>query len=681
MVERRELLRQAGALGTVFATSGCTDVQDGPQSGGVIDPEEFDGRTLYWYLMERWMGREKNADWATWFGTGAYPGTGDPAVGKLQYSRPGAAWDATMARGVWGPWSNRTIRLGELQYGLYEDIESSADELVITLRSDARWSNGDPVVGRDIVPLTMAARLMSRRSFEKVSSEGPGTPHEAITDVEWSDRTATFVSSGDWFDAFLDQELWGIATRQITGRSAGDGGRGGVMQHTRMTPYDQWFDRLVTLWESVRHGSGDAWDDQLHVPGELAAALPEPPGASWYEYFHRPENCLVTGAFKPTRIDPTLIVLQRNPEFYGAEQVNVDTVLFPLLQDMEFHWGALLAGRRDYLRRQIPPETVNEAPENITQRLVPAPAGMALAFAHQTSPFDTREVRQAINYAIEPSKIAENANTTRHEPVTVPGGHAFRAETVLEPSYIEGTLTEYPHDLERASERMRAAGYQRDDDSWVDDGGTPVEIPMMSRGPGDHAAVTVYQQLSDFGLQTEGVKSGPGSGDGPRQAAWSIGVGVGYVLGAVGELYRWFVETESRARSMGMFPAEQIDAAEYHPRSGKLIGGVDAFTIDAPPIGEPDGPLETWEVVRLATECITAPTESIYKDRMRTLAWLYNWHLPVLPLTNAYHQHFVNTAEWEWGQWPDQTTGIGVDRLQPEDLLGLGGIRSKNPPT
>lgn len=654
--------------------AGCLGGDGGAGDLGGPDIDDYDGTTLIWYLASSWLDGN-DAAWATWFGTGAYPGPGNRDVGDGRWALPGEAWDATMARGLWGPWVNHSIRTGDRQLGLYADVEIAPDEMVVTVREDAGWSNGDPVRGRDVAPLTMAARLASQRPLADAPDDDPDRPIDAVTGVEWSDRTARLVSEGDWFGTFMDQELWGLVTRLHTARQDG-GATGGVVQHTGLTPYDAWFDRLVGLWEAAQDGDTSLWTGDATLIGELVEALPAPPGDSWYEHFHDPANCAVTGAFTPARIDPQLIVLEPNPHFYAADRVSVDHVLFPVRRSMEFQWLALESGQRDYLRREVLPETADSAPDNMEQRRVPAPSGLALAVNHQTPPYDDRTVRQAIYYAIDTAQIAENANPARYDGVTTPGAHPARAGELLDESFVADTLTTYPFDTDRAAERMEAAGYRRTEGTWVDGDGTTVEVPIAIRGPDDSVALSVDEQLSSFGLATTEVDAERDPA-GRRPAAWSIREGAGVMFPAVGRLYAWLVELEERAREFGVVPMDQIEAADYEAGTGVLTGGIDAFTIEAPPVGEPDGPLRSWSAPRLARTCARAGSREEYVETLETLAWLYNWHLPVLPIANAAQQHFVNVADWDWTDFDYPTTGVGVDRLQPADLVALGRIRPR----
>lgn len=124
-----------------------------------------------------------------------------------------------------------------------------------------------------------------------------------------------------------------------------------------------------------------------------------------------------------------------------------------------------------------------------------------------------------------------------------------------------------------------------------------------------------------------------------------------------------------------VFPAEQVSAAEYADGSIETDdpADLDMFALEAPPVGEPEGDRRTWHPPTLGLQCVEASTWEEYVAALRKLAWLYNWHLPVLPFAHARTQHFLDTVDFDW---PDlaapSRAGVGAGAVQPEDLVALG---------
>jgi ABC-type oligopeptide transport system substrate-binding subunit len=409
--------------------------------------------------------------------------------------------------------------------------------------------------------------------------------------------------------------------------------------------------------------------------------------AAWARQFQDPSNCVVSGAFRPADVlADRAIVLERNPEFYAADRVDVDRVVFAARPAEKANWAALRANRLDYYRGVVPRETVDAFPEDVEQRQVPGQDGLCLAFDHGTTVFETPAARQAIASAIDAPRIARDAHETRYDPVTIPGGHAYRLRELLGDEFVETTLTSDDLDRESAARKMRAAAFSREGDSWVDGDGEPLELSITSPESTPTVAITVAEQLAAFGIdaswESVPVQVFRENLDRGRLDCWPTARGVGYALPAVGRLYASTVRHRTRAEQwFRIFPADQVREASYDGRtlSPRTPEDLDAFTLEAPPLGEPDGPLRTWHAPRLSWECSRASTVDEYAEKLRQLAWLYNWHLPVIPIANGSIQHFVavDRLEWPVGD-PEPFPGVGVSEFQPEDAAALGAVTPKS---
>jgi hypothetical protein len=248
VASRRDLLRSA-ALGAVGTLAGCGETgrdSETTPTAGSLDLPEFEGTVLRWYYRD-------DPENATWFGTGIFPGPGG------SFGGPGPAWDMTMAPELWGPWVNGPIRTGEVRYGLYDTLEITPGEITVTIRNDARWSNGDEILGRDAVPVVMAARMAPPTTpLEDLTEGGPARPVDAITGFEWDGKVARFRSEGGWFEEVLEQDLWSLLARDPPGW-------GGIWQHTRIDPYRAWFDAVSDACERTKRGELDPWSGEFDV--------------------------------------------------------------------------------------------------------------------------------------------------------------------------------------------------------------------------------------------------------------------------------------------------------------------------------------------------------------------------------------------------------------------------------
>ena len=52
------------------------------------------------------------------------------------------------------------------------------------------------------------------------------------------------------------------------------------------------------------------------------------------------------------------------------------------------------------------------------------------------------------------------------------------------------------------------------------------------------------------------------------------------------------------------------------------------FTVEAPPIGDPDGSLQEYDVLHTALELERLADDDDYRESVQELAWIHNWWLP-----------------------------------------------------
>ncbi len=112
------------------------------------------------------------------------------------------------------------------------------------------------------------------------------------------------------------------------------------------------------------------------------------------------------------------------------------------------------------------------------------PAPRHLAFNLKAAPFDNRDVRWAISFAVDREKIVEFA----YEGITTPTDVFFPLTPAMN-EFREGAgdlLDKYPagdFNLDKSAEHMTAAGYAMgDDDLWVDGSGNNVVMQIHVRG-------------------------------------------------------------------------------------------------------------------------------------------------------------------------------------------------------
>lgn len=117
----------------------------------------------------------------------------------------------------------------------------------------------------------------------------------------------------------------------------------------------------------------------------------------------------------------------------------------------------------------------------------------------------------------------------------------------------------------------------------------------------------------------------------------------------------------------GIYPDEQFENGRFS-RGGTPLPQTEeryrVFTVEAPPIGQPEGRLESYHLAELSLFFQTNPPEAEFQQRVTTGMWLANWYLPTIPITKRLEQFFVDEAHWLWPTetewWESFTAGSPV---------------------
>lgn len=200
----------------------------------------------------------------------------------------------------------------------------------------------------------------------------------------------------------------------------------------------------------------------------------------------------------------------------------------------------------------------------------------------------------------------------------------------------------YERDEARATELLEDAGYQKDGDQWVDEGGDPIDATITApAGWSDwvSGAEVAQELLQSFGFQSdlETVDATTYMGDTRPNADFTLGT---WAWGGAGEPYPYF------SLSYGMSSSDARNISQYPEE------------VEAPPLGEPDGELETVRPGDLVEELAVAG-EGEDEELIQELAWIYNQTLPVLPLIDGMNQGWTNRENWEFPE--DDAPELGVN--------------------
>jgi peptide/nickel transport system substrate-binding protein len=120
-----------------------------------------------------------------------------------------------------------------------------------------------------------------------------------------------------------------------------------------------------------------------------------------------------------------------------------------------------------------------------------------LGFNLKRKPFDDKRVRQAINYAIDKQELIDGVLLGLGEPVASPYKPGTR--------WSNPKLRPYPHDLEKAKQLLKEAGFvDSDGDGILDRDGKPFSFEILTNQNPDRvkSATFVQRQLKQIGIDT-----------------------------------------------------------------------------------------------------------------------------------------------------------------------------------
>ena len=204
-----------------------------------------------------------------------------------------------------------------------------------------------------------------------------------------------------------------------------------------------------------------------------------------------------TGAFKLARPEDwtrdSQMVLEANPDYWGGAP-KVDQLIIKVIPEGSTRLQHVEAGEID-VAWALNPEDVEKARAN-PDLVVVEDAGLntnCIVLNVTKDPFTSKEVRQALNYAVNKEELSEglyNGNMVPAGGVLPPVDWAYNPD-----------LKSYPYDPEKAKELLAEAGY---------DESNPLTFTLMAytipRGynpVGDRLATAIQEYWSEVGVKAD----------------------------------------------------------------------------------------------------------------------------------------------------------------------------------
>lgn len=581
--------------------------------------------------------------------------------------------------GMWINYPNSLQPDGDLQYTwIDKPIEVTPTEITLTIQDDATWSDGHPISGRDLAlsPLEWTLRKRLVPAYAPTSQ----TPNElsragdfvlaSFDDFQIGEKSVTYRSSDGYFGNFWKQILvyW---TASILF----------PLSPTHIAPFDTYADDVIETARRAQAGEIYPWyRPSKGLTGDpnrkslIEEHLTQP---KYVRKFSKPSNVLSTGVWELVEFDGKDFVFEPNPHHPSAESINFETLRLGYSPSIKRERVALNANRLDYASPGITPQTVIDGlPDNIKYLRVPGGGGNVLKMNFDHPAMGIREVRLAIMYALDKKAIAKNIHQSATVPITTPGGDTWDATDYVSQKWIEQNLTTYTQDREQAASLMVEAGYAKDRGQWINEDGESLTLTLPTTSSQPKWEQTVASQLKEFGINTQ-IRTLPESvlEDRLDNGEFAIWANEPHGLRSrVANKLLIFLVAAKQSEQFGIFPEAQYGTGQFNEDGTPIPQTEDryrVFTIQAPPVGQPDGPLKEYHPAALGLFVHTNPPKEELRRRGKIGMWLANWFLPTIPINKRYIQHFIDDAHW---LWPTGTTSWrsfinGDDRFRRSQAL------------
>src|SRR5215212_10139424 len=204
-----------------------------------------------------------------------------------------------------------------------------------------------------------------------------------------------------------------------------------------------------------------------------------------------------TGAFRLASPDDwtrdSQMTLEANPDYWGGAP-KVDQLIIKVIPESSTRLQSLEAGEID-IAWALVPEDVERTREN-PDLVIVEDAGLNTNYVEMNTskePFTSKEVRQALNYAVKKQELSDGLY---HGNMVPAGGVLPPVDWAFNPD-----LKSYPYDPEKAKSLLAEAGY---------DESNPLSFTLMAytvpRGynpAGDRLATAIQEYLSEVGVTVD----------------------------------------------------------------------------------------------------------------------------------------------------------------------------------
>ncbi len=381
----------------------------------------------------------------------------------------------------------------EFYFLLAESIDHRDDgTTLVTVRENAMWNNGDPVVAIDILSYyVLNTTDMTRYVYdmEVIDTNQNG---------QLDDDKELLITWKSWREPtdYAKTMLMALDTKN------------GSVQYKEFKVYIDYLIDLVDGIETVVTEENDYGETRFgKVLGEKAQLLYDK-----YNEFraHRPDHYISSGAYMLESYNENQMVLVKNPYYYNYDLVKFERLEFQQYSNTNQVYADLSAGKLDYVDGLYTPEileSILHSNGNLVSYKYYDQGTVGMYYDLEKTIWDDILVREAFQYIFDREEITQAGNAyaiTSWKPMMIMSNVEAR-QYLSADNY--NLISEYSYNQELATQLLFSAGWSKTEGKWYNNNGDLVELTIGFQDIFTKPAQAVQSQLENFGI-TVSLKNG-----------------------------------------------------------------------------------------------------------------------------------------------------------------------------
>ncbi len=363
-------------------------------------------------------------------------------------------------------------------------LDHKENETTITLRNDVTWNDGEKFTADDV----LAALYLNPRTVCNYISKA-----EKIDD---------YTVKLTWLEPAPFNELRVLMIAQ--------GGSMNVPYHI----FKEYVDKAKAVYDAAEDMTKEEIAQGRAAFGKkLTEAQNKEISDNWNEMMKKTyPKPIGTGPYVLDTVTASDMILVKRDDYWAAEQIFFEKI-HQVMATSEAQLAMMRNATTDSYPGSLPKdlaESILASNKDIVFYPMFDPACHVLFFNQRREPFNDVNVRRALTYALNRTKIREGANYYGKEfPISIAGIPPSSLTTYVSEE-MQAKLTKFEYDVDKAAQILQDNGWKKNADGvWEDKNGKTysftiaVNAGWQPAGVVDTAASIAAEQLKTFGFPTE----------------------------------------------------------------------------------------------------------------------------------------------------------------------------------